>query len=129
MKYAIIFVITIALSTILFAQSPDCLKYRTGKFGYPDLPGKISLRKDSVQESYNDGKLEMLWEVKWISECKYQLTCVKLFNDKYPIGIGDRIVATIISTTENCFTAETIYYSNKYPNGVAMPPAPMCLVK
>lgn len=129
MKQTIILFFFIAINTTMSAQSPDCLKYRTGKFGYPELPGKISLRKDSVQESYNDGKLEMLWEVKWISECQYQLTCVKLFSDNYPIHIGDKILATIISTDENCFTAETIYYNAQNPKGTAMPTLPMCLVK
>lgn len=129
MKPTIIFFSILAICTTMFAQSPNCSKYRTGKFGYPELPGKISLRKDSVQESYNNGKLEMLWEVKWISECQYQLTCVKLFSDKYPINVGDKILATIISTDENCFTAETIYYDAKNPKGIAMPTLPMCLVK
>jgi len=121
--------IALSLSTTMFGQSLDCRKFKTGKFGYPELPGKISLRKASVQESYNNGKLEMLWEVKWISECQYQLTCIKLFNNNYPIKVGDKILATIISTDENCFTAETIYYNNENPNGIPMPQAPMCLVK
>jgi hypothetical protein len=129
MKYFIIFLFLICLNSNLYSQSLDCLKYKTGKFGYPELPGKISWRKNSVQESYNNGILEMLWKVKWLSECQYQLTCEKLFVNKYPIKVGDKIIATIISTDENCFTTQSIYYNAENPKGLKIPESTMCLEK
>ena len=112
------------------SQTPDCKKFKTGKFYYPALQGnKISLRKDSIQESYNDGKLEMVWKVKWLSECQYEMTCIQVVPDPYPIKVGDRIVATIIKTEGDCFTTSLMFYYAEKPEGVMIPPAEMCIKK
>ena len=111
------------------AQTLDCKKFRTGKFYYPGLPDKISLRKDSTQESYDNGKLEMLWKVKWLSECEYELTCEQVFEDPYPIKKGDRIVATIVKTEDDCFTTSIMFYNEANPEGQAIPSGEMCIKK
>lgn len=129
MKLSITLLFAILISNMTNAQTPDCKKYRTGRFSYPELPGKTSLRKDSVQESYNNGKLEMIWKVRWITDCQYELTCIKLFTDEYPIKIGDRILTIILSTDETCYTSASKYFTEKNPEGIAMPAAPLCLVK
>jgi hypothetical protein len=110
------------------AQTPDCQKFRSGKFYYPTLPGKISWRKDSIQESYNNGQLEMMWSVKWLSECEYELTCTKVLVDHpYPIKKGDRIVATIVKTEGDCFTTTLVVYNAENPQGQAVPGGDMCI--
>ena len=128
MRFFFTFLILL-LGSSMYAQSPDCKKFKTGKFGYPTMPGKISLRRDDVQESYNNGKLEMKWKVKWISDCQYELTCIKMLVDSYPIAVGDRILSTIVSTDQDCFTHESVFFNKQNPDGVVMPAAAMCLAK
>jgi hypothetical protein len=113
------------------AQQPDCAKFTTGRFGYPDLPGKISLRKADTQESYNNGVLEMLWTVRWIDECRYELTLKKVYSKDYPMfHKGDRILCEIVATEDDCFTTRTTLFNAQFPAGlVSDKPATMCIVK
>ena len=112
------------------SQTLECKKFKTGKFYYPTIPNKISLRKDSTQESYNNGKLEMLWSVKWLNECEYEMTCKQILVDgPYPIKKGDRIVATIIKTEGDCFTTSLVFYNSENPGGQTIPAGEMCIKK
>ena len=108
------------------AQAPDCAKFKNGSFEYPDLRGKLSVREGSVQKSFNNGNLEMLWDVRWISECEYELTCKKVYVKGIPARKGDRIYVKIIETDEDCFTSETILYNNDFPSGSKVMSSTMC---
>lgn len=112
------------------AQEIDCGNFKTGRFGYPTLPGKISLRKAATQESYNNGKLEMLWTVRWIDDCHYELKLKKMYSDDYPMfSKGDRILCEIVSTDGDCFTTRTTIFNAQFPDGyVADQLATMCKV-
>lgn len=72
-----------------------------------------------MQESYNDGNLEMVWKVKWRSECEYEIICQKVLVSTVPIKPGDRIVAAIIKTEGDCFTTSFLVYNEFYPEGFA----------
>jgi hypothetical protein len=111
------------------SQTLECNKFKSGKFYYPTIPDKISWRKDSVQESYNKGELEMIWKVKWINECKYELKCERVLLEPYLIKKGDRIVATITNTDEDCFTISLIFYNESNPQGKTIPGGDMCIKK
>ena len=111
------------------SQTLNCKKFKTGTFYYPSLREKISIRQDSIQESYTNGKLEMVWKVKWIDDCKYEMICDKILADNLPIKKGDRIVATIINTDENCYSASLIFYTAEYPEGEKLPGGTLCTKK
>lgn len=104
-----------------FGQNKNCEDFKVGEFVYPGNPNKLSVRKDSVQESYNNGKLEMLWSVKWINDCTYEMVCQKVFSENIPIKVGDRIVTTILETDSKCYKFSYIVYNAYYPNGFVSP--------
>lgn len=68
----------------------------------------------------------MLWDVRWISDCEYELTCRKMYVKGYPFRKGDRIYAKIVETDEDCFTVETVIYNSDFPNGSGIIPSTMC---
>lgn len=111
------------------SQTVDCKKFKTGSFYYPNNSGKLSVRKESTQESYNNGKLEMLWDVKWLSDCKYEMTCTKILVDPFPLKVGDRIVTTITKTDGDCFTTSSVLYSTAFPDGSSPAVGDMCIKK
>lgn len=117
------------LALTSYSQTINCKKFIEGTFYYPTLPNKISIRKDSIQESYNNGKLEMVWKVKWLNECEYELTCQQVLVDPYPIKKNDKIVATIVQTEGDFFTTTIIFYNEDNPNGQPIPSGPMCVKK
>ncbi len=118
--------------TILFcstsnSQTVDCKKFRNGTFYYPGMPGKVSVRLDSIQKSYSNDKLEMIWRVKWITDCQYEMRCDLVLGDTSFVRRGDRIVANIINADENCFTASLVYYTPENPMGEKLPGGPLCI--
>lgn len=132
MKALTITITTLVLICMAFksnSQMVECEKFKTGKFIYPSIPNVVSLRKESTQESYRNGKLEMIWTVKWLTECQYEMICEKIFVDPCPIKKGDRIVATIVKTEGDCFTATLMIYNDNFPKGMSIPGGPMCFEK
>jgi hypothetical protein len=119
----------VLLASVANAQSIDCKKFKNGKFYYPMNDGKLSVRKDTIQESYNNGKLEMVWKIKWLSDCEYEMTCIKILVDPYPIKVGDRIIAKIIKTDGDCVTVSSTMYNASNPQGFSAPDGHMCLKK
>jgi hypothetical protein len=111
------------------SQELDCKKFKNGLFYYPTLPEKTSIRKDSIQESYNNGKLEMIWKVRWLTECEYEIICDKVLIESIPIRKGDRIVAKIVKTEGNCFTSELKFYNSENPEGLSFPAGELCIKK
>ena len=130
MKSIIIYILCLLIYNFsIQAQNIDCAKFKTGKFYYPELEDKYSIRSESIQESYNHGKLEMIWKVKWLNGCEYELTCIKVLVKPYPIFKGDKMHATIIQTDGECFTTKIIFYNKEYPKGQTFPQAQMCIAK
>ena len=129
MRTILIFAISLILSITGNSQTLYCKKFKTGTFYYPGMSEKISIRKDSIQESYNNGKLEMIWKVNWINDCKYEMICDKILANNFLIKKGDRIVATIINTDENCYTASLIFYTAENPEGEMLPGGSLCIKK
>jgi len=109
-----------------FGQNKICEDYRVGEFIYPNNPNKLSVRKESTQESYIDGKLVMLWKVNWINDCTYEIICEKVLDETLPIQVGDRIVTTILETDSKCYQFSLVYYNSEFPNGLQVPNGGMC---
>lgn len=123
-KYIAFLLFLISFSSV--AQDKKCSEFRTGEFIYPSNENKVSIRKESVQESYNDGKLEATWKVSWLNECKYELVCEKVLMEDSPFQIGDKIVATILNTDSKCYTFSLIVYNSENPKGFEIPNGTMC---
>jgi hypothetical protein len=116
MKKIIIITAILMFGKFGFSQSLDCAKYKNIKFYNPANPNRYSVRKDSIQEVFSNGKLEIVWGVKWRSECEYEMVCVKNLGNA-PIIPGNKVICTIISSENECFTVSGIFYSEEFPNG------------
>lgn len=128
-------VLTISLLLLLgFAgqsQTPDCQRFKDGSFYYPDLPGGLSVRKGNMQRSIHNGKLQMVWKVDWLDDCTYEMECkgVVPTDEDFPMKVGDRIIATIIETDEECYLTEIVIYNEESPEGEKVPNGIMCRQK
>ncbi|WP_125718954.1 hypothetical protein [Flavobacterium ustbae] len=104
--------------SFVYSQKADCNKFKTGKFVSQAFPNEYIIRKDSIEEAYMDGKLQSVWAVKWLSDCKFECVCIKNNGSEY-VRLGDRFVSEIINSfDENCITLSNIYYNEEKPNGM-----------
>ncbi|MEN2486208.1 hypothetical protein AAYQ05_00275 [Flavobacterium sp. B11] len=116
MKKIIVFCL-ILLGTAAYSQKLDCIRFKNGKFGAPAFPDEYAIRKDSIEECYFDSKLQTVWSVKWLSDCKLERVCIKNFGAEN-VKIGDKSVAEIIYTDDECVTYNIVYFNEEYPNGI-----------
>ncbi len=123
----LLFLMLFTFSLTLNAQDLKCNKFKSGRFYYPSLPGKISVMTDSITKSYNNGNLEMIWKVRWLSECKYELTCIEILNNNLKSKVGDRIEVTIIKIEGSCFYTSLMFYNSENPKGKSVPSSQICL--
>lgn len=130
MKKILLFLLIVNTLTSI-AQTPDCKKFRTGTFYYPEIPDYgYTIREKKVQKGYIKAKdMLVTWNVKWVNDCSYELTFKEAKNNDGVFNLGDRITATIISVDGDCYKFTCIFYSAKYPNGKEMPVGEMCLKK
>ncbi|WP_320815467.1 hypothetical protein [Flavobacterium sp.] len=120
--------IALLISTFFSAQNKECERFKNGSFYYPSMPDKISVRNGSVQKSYEDENLEMIWDVNWINDCEYDLICVKILSNTSNFEVGERIKVKIVSSVKNCYYSMLTVYNKEYPKGYALPggPFPLC---
>lgn len=105
------------LPTYVFSQLDGCEKFKDGRFSYPEIPNVLSVRKGKTQKSYANGKLQALWDVKWIDACSYELTCKKVKAKNVPFRVGDHIKAEIISIEGECISIKTALFRNGLMEG------------
>lgn len=106
------------LGTFAYSQKLDCNKFKNGKFGAAAFPDEYFVRKDAIQESYMDGKVETVWSIKWLSDCKMEAVCVKNYGSEY-VKVGDRSVSEFTDFYDDCYTISILYYNKEHPNGDA----------
>ncbi|WP_281634554.1 hypothetical protein [Flavobacterium luteolum] len=116
MKIIIVFCL-ILLGTAAYSQKLDCIRFKNGKFAAPAFPDEYAIRKDSIEEGYFDGKLQTVWSVKWLSDCKLEKVCIKNLGAEN-VKIGDKSVAEIIYTDDECVTYNIVYFNEENPNGI-----------
>jgi|GEM_PF-1735676 len=116
MKKIIVFCL-ILLGTAAYSQKLDCIRFKNGKFAAPAFPDEYAIRKDSIEEGYFDGKLQTVWSVKWLSDCKLEKVCIKNLGAEN-VKIGDKSVAEIIYTDDECVTYNIVYFNEENPNGI-----------
>lgn len=113
----IIFFVLMLIGTIGYSQKLDCGKFKNIKFGATAFPDEYIIRKDSIQESYRNGKVETVWSVKWLTNCKTEVVCIKNFGSQYS-NIGDRYISEFIDIYEDCFTVSMLYFNEENPKGM-----------
>jgi hypothetical protein len=114
-----------------FSQKLDCKKFKNGEFYYPGLPNKLTVRKNNIQGSYDNGSLKVMWNVVWKSECEYDIICTKVYDKTLPVEIGDKIAVKIVSTKKKCYYSELTVFNKSFPNGMVLPDGPheLCFEK
>ncbi|MDY0989289.1 hypothetical protein BSF41_24010 [Flavobacterium sp. ACN2] len=116
MKKIIVFCLFL-LGAVSYSQKLDCTKFKNGKFAAPAFPDEYAIRKDSIEEGYFESKLQTVWSVKWLSDCKLEKICIKNLGADN-VKIGDKSVAEIIYTDDQCVTYSIVYFNEENPNGI-----------
>lgn len=116
MKKIIVFCLFL-LGAVSYSQKLDCTKFKNGKFAAPAFPDEYAIRKDSIEEGYFESKLQTVWSVKWLSDCKFEKICIKNLGAEN-VKIGDKSVAEIIYTDDQCVTYSIVYFNEENPNGI-----------
>ena len=106
----------------------DCSKYKNFKAYNPDYPKRTFVVKGATQESYDNGVLQLVWSVKWNTDCEYEITCVKKVGESQ-MEIGDKIIMTFVSIDDDCFTLKRTFYGKNFPQGDVDPGSTYCLSK
>ena len=70
----------------------------------------------------------MLWDVKWISDCEYDLICVEILSNASDFEVGERIRVEIVSSMKNCYYSMLTVFNKEHPKGYTLPggPFPLC---
>lgn len=100
--------VLICFSTVTFAQTNECKKFRNGKFKIVDeeVGNSIIIRKGSKQIEYGeDSQVKLEFKVKWIDDCTYTLELKKVLENPYNIElpVGMILTVEIIETKENSY--------------------------
>ncbi len=104
MKTTFTFVLmTLMLAAAVYAQQPDCQQFHNGKFKQEVdgvFIGTITRKGNRQVENYGTGKV--ILDVKWISDCEYQLKPIggdKEFRKRFE-GLKLEYVSVKITRTE-----------------------------
>ena len=124
----IILILLLIVATTGYSQALDCSKLKNVKANNPDYPKRSFVIKGATQESYDNGVLQLVWNVKWNSDCEYEVTCVKKLTESQ-MEVGDRIVMTIVSIDGDCFTVKRTFFAKNFPAGDVDPGSTYCIVK
>lgn len=114
----IFFISLFFLGCFAYSQKLDCTRFKNGKFAAPVFPDEYAIRKDDIEEGYFESKLQTVWSVKWLSDCKLERVCIKNLGAEN-VKIGDKSVAEITYTDDDCVTYSIVYFNEENPNGIA----------
>ena len=116
MKKQITLILLLLAGSLSYSQTMDCSKLKNIKAYNPDYPTKTFVIKGATQESYDKGVLQLVWSLKWLSDCEYEVTCVKKLTESQ-LEVGDKIVMTVISIDGDCFTLKRTFHAKNFPDG------------
>lgn len=113
------------------SQTLDCEKFKTGTFYTKQVPEYgYTVRTEKTQTSfYKKNNMEITWQIKWTSDCTYELTFDSEKNGDGVFKKGDKIVVTITAIDGDCFSFKATFYNLENSTGKDFPPADMCLKK
>jgi len=128
MKKLFLLILFLVVGSMGYSQTLDCSKLKNIKAYNPDYPSRTFVIKGATQESYDKGVLQLVWSVKWITDCEYEVICVKKLKESQ-MEVGDRIIMTIVSIDDDCFTLKRIFYCKNFPQGDIDPESSFCVAK
>jgi hypothetical protein len=128
MKKQIALILLLVVGAMGYSQTLDCSKLKNIKAYNPDYPKKTFVIKGATQESYDNGVLQMVWSVKWVTDCQYEVICTKKTVENQ-IEVGDKIVIDVMSIDGDCFTLKRTFYCKNLPQGDVDPESTFCLAK
>ena len=128
MKKQIALILLLLVGATSYSQTLDCSKLKNIKAFDPDYPKRTFVIKGATQESYENGVLQLVWSVKPVSDCEYEITCTKKLGESQMM-VGDRIVMTIVSIDDDCFTVKRTFFCKNFPEGDVDPGSTYCLSK
>jgi len=106
-----ILAITIILTTLSFSsQEKKCSDIKNGKFKYFDSSANeiIVIRKDSIQiDSSTTSKLTYHSKIKWLNDCKYDMTFFKVNNPEMKLLIGTTFEFEVLDIVVNKIKLKT----------------------
>jgi hypothetical protein len=124
----IVLILLLVVAATGYSQALDCSKLKNVKALNPDYPKRSFVIKGATQESYDNGVLQLVWSVKWLSDCEYEVTCTKKLTDSQ-MEVGDRIIMTIVSIDGDCFTVKRTFFAKNFPEGDVDPASTYCIAK
>ena len=128
MKKQFMLIVLLFLSLNGYTQTIDCGKFKNGKFYNNNYPIRVSVRNDTLQEGYLNNKLDVVFKVKWLNECEYELTCIKSLGNVF-FKEGNRISNKIISSEVECYEIISVLFNDENPEGTAPTKIEYCLKK
>ncbi len=93
--------------TVIYSQDyTKCSDFKYGKFTFPLLPegSGYAVRDENYQISYiGNGEKQLVWEIEWIDECRYNLILKEIYSESNHWTKGDKIEVEINSFKNNCY--------------------------
>lgn len=118
-------------SLVSISQNKDCTKFKEGTFYYPQIPDYgYSVREKNIQKSYVKSKdMWVTWNIKWTSDCSFELTFKEADKNDNTFTLDDKIIVTITSTDNDCYSFASIFFNKTNLKGREMPVGQMCIKK
>ncbi len=113
MKIAPLFLLFLISGLAAFSQTPDCSKFREGKFRIADSrAGVVTIadRNSMYQTETSDAlKAVVRFKISWQDNCSYTLKLDKVIRNENKINFPSNleIKVKIIQTSANGYTQET----------------------
>jgi hypothetical protein len=88
--FIVLFIVPFLGFTIKF-EPIDCKKLHKGIFMYGDnnTEIKVVIKGKSHIEYHQEGKYIIQSEIKWVNNCEYNMTMIKVTIPDFPYGKGD----------------------------------------
>ena len=112
MKKAVFFILILLCRCSAFSQSPDCSKFKEGKFRIADnRVGAIIIadrRGDYQTESSETLKAVVRFRISWQDNCSYTLTLDKVIRNENKMNFPSNMTVSvkIVATADNSYTQE-----------------------
>lgn len=94
-----------------YSQIVECEKFKIGTFYTKLASGKgYSVRDEKTQTSYyKENDMVIAWEIRWLSDCSYELIFVNALNGDGIFEKGDKIITEITAINGDCYTFNRYY--------------------
>ena len=106
-----IFILIISLLTLMSARAQKCDNIKQGKFRMSDAENPEYLITRTANHQIEENKttgLKMQFDVKWTSDCNYELSKPKVLKGEAPFPVSDNHVlyVKVTKVTSTYYTTE-----------------------